>query len=44
MRGAPAYRGAVRDNRFKAKMPTEQGRQIYARRSRIAEFAHAWMR
>src|SRR5438445_5233543 len=29
---------------FKAKMKTEEGRQIYARRSQIAEFAHAWIK
>src|SRR5271169_2272147 len=29
---------------FKAKMQTEEGRQIYARRSQIAEFAHAWIK
>jgi DDE family transposase len=25
-------------------MQTEEGRQIYARRSQIAEFAHAWIK
>jgi transposase len=29
---------------FKAKMKTEEARQIYAQRSRIAEFAHAWIK
>src|SRR6266436_2548930 len=29
---------------FKAKRKTEEGRQIYARRSQIAEFAHAWIK
>jgi len=29
---------------FKAKMQTEQARQIYATRSRIAEFPHAWIK
>jgi len=29
---------------FKAKMQTEEGRQIYARGSQIAEFAHAWIK
>jgi transposase len=29
---------------FKAKMATEEARQIYGQRSRIAEFPHAWMK
>jgi transposase len=29
---------------FKAKMATEEARQIYAKRSQIAEFPHAWMK
>ena len=29
---------------FKAKMATEEGKQIYAQRSRIAEFPHAWIK
>src|SRR5271163_285002 len=29
---------------FKAKMKTEVARQIYAQRSRVAEFAHAWIK
>jgi Transposase DDE domain len=29
---------------FKAKIKTEEARQIYAQRSRIAEFAHAWIK
>jgi hypothetical protein len=29
---------------FKAKMKTEAARQIYAQRSRVAEFAHAWIK
>jgi transposase len=29
---------------FKAKMKTEEARQIYAQRSRVAEFAHAWIK
>ena len=29
---------------FKAKMQTEEARQIYAQRSRVAEFAHAWIK
>ena len=29
---------------FKAKMQTEEAQQIYAPRSRIAEFAHAWIK
>jgi transposase len=29
---------------FKAKMATEEARQIYAQRSRIAEFPHAWIK
>lgn len=29
---------------FKAKMATEQARQIYAQRSQIAEFPHAWIK
>jgi len=29
---------------FKAKMKPEEARQIYAQRSRIAEFAHAWIK
>ena len=29
---------------FKAKMKTEQAQQIYAQRSRVAEFVHAWMK
>jgi len=29
---------------FKAKMATEQARQIYAKRSQIAEFPHAWIK
>jgi transposase len=29
---------------FKAKMETEEARQIYAQRSQIAEFAHAWIK
>jgi len=29
---------------FKAKMATEEAKQIYAQRSRIAEFPHAWVK
>ena len=29
---------------FKAKMATEEARQIYAQRSQIAEFPHAWIK
>jgi len=29
---------------FKAKMATEEARQIYSQRSQIAEFAHAWIK
>jgi hypothetical protein len=29
---------------FKAKMATEEAKQIYARRSQIAEFPHAWIK
>lgn len=29
---------------FKAKMKTEEARQIYSQRSQIAEFAHAWIK
>ena len=29
---------------FKAKMKTEEGQQIYAQRSRTAEFVHAWIK
>jgi transposase len=29
---------------FKAKMATEQARQIYRKRSQIAEFPHAWLK
>jgi hypothetical protein len=29
---------------FKAKMKTEAARKIYAQRSRVAEFAHAWIK
>jgi len=29
---------------FKAKMATEEAQQIYAQRSRIAEFPHAWIK
>ncbi len=29
---------------FKAKMGTEEAQQIYAQRSRIAEFPHAWIK
>jgi transposase len=29
---------------FKAKMVTEEARQIYAKRSQIAEFPHAWIK
>ena len=29
---------------FKAKMATEAAKQIYAQRSRIAEFPHAWIK
>ena len=29
---------------FKAKMKTEQARQIYSQRSQIAEFPHAWIK
>jgi hypothetical protein len=29
---------------FKAKMETEEARQIYAKRSQIAEFPHAWIK
>ena len=29
---------------FKAKMATEQAQQIYAQRSRLAEFPHAWIK
>ncbi len=29
---------------FKAKMKTEEAQQIYAQRSRIAEFPHAWIK
>jgi len=29
---------------FKAKMKTEEAQQIYAQRSRVAEFVHAWIK
>src|SRR5215471_20707741 len=29
---------------FKTKMATEEAQQIYAQRSRIAEFPHAWIK
>ena len=29
---------------FKAQMKTEEAQQIYAQRSRVAEFVHAWMK
>src|SRR5580658_467509 len=29
---------------FKAKMATQEAKQIYAQRSRIAEFPHAWIK
>ena len=29
---------------FKAKMATEEAKQIYRQRSRIAEFPHAWIK
>lgn len=29
---------------FKAKMKTEEAQRIYAQRSRVAEFVHAWMK
>jgi DDE family transposase len=29
---------------FKAKMATEEAREIYAQRSQIAEFPHAWIK
>jgi hypothetical protein len=29
---------------FKAKMATEEAQQIYAQRSRVAEFPHAWIK
>ena len=29
---------------FKAKMATEQAKQIYGQRSRLAEFPHAWIK
>ena len=29
---------------FKAKMATEEAKQIYAQRSRVAEFPHAWLK
>jgi hypothetical protein len=29
---------------FKAKMATEEAQQIYAQRSRLAEFPHAWIK
>ena len=29
---------------FKTKMATEEARQIYAKRSQIAEFPHAWIK
>jgi len=29
---------------FKSKMKTEEARKIYAQRSRVAEFAHAWIK
>lgn len=29
---------------FKAKMKTEEAQQIYAQRSRVAEFVHAWVK
>ncbi|HEV2194295.1 MAG TPA: IS1182 family transposase [Candidatus Acidoferrum sp.] len=29
---------------FKVKMKTEEAQQIYAQRSRVAEFVHAWMK
>jgi len=35
----PAATGA-----FKAKMATEQAKQIYGQRSRLAEFPHAWIK
>ena len=50
-RARPAWRRSVTrieepsaTTAFKAKMQTEEGRQIYARRSQIAEFAHAWIK
>jgi hypothetical protein len=29
---------------FKAKMATQEAREIYAQRSRVAEFPHAWIK
>jgi len=29
---------------FKSKMKTEEAQQVYAQRSRVAEFVHAWMK
>jgi Transposase DDE domain len=40
----PGARPAWRRSAFKAKMKTEEARQIYAQRSRVAEFAHAWIK
>jgi len=38
------HRRTGRDNRFKAKMKTEEAQKIYAQRSQVAEFAHAWIK
>jgi len=47
----PAWRRAITRTEepatttaFKIKMATEEAQQIYARRSQIAEFPHAWMK
>ena len=52
-RKMPSRRGAAPSPRleepdatvaFKAKMETEQAKQIYKQRSQIAEFPHAWIK
>ena len=39
-----AVRNPRRRETFKAKMATEEAKQVYAQRSRIAEFPHAWIK
>ena len=39
-----ADRGTGRDNDVQGQMQTEEARQIYAQRSQVAEFAHAWIK
>jgi hypothetical protein len=35
---------ALREKHSKAKMKTEEVQKIYAQRSQVAEFAHAWIK